>query len=110
MAPMPTERDARRIAQLVVEAVDPIRVVLFGSLARGEERPGDIDLMVVMPDGTDRLATAKALHRIVGRQTDVDADVDFVIVTPSVLQQYRNSVIANYSAILAEGQELYAAA
>ncbi len=43
--------------EAVVGACHPQRVVLFGSVARGEERPGsDIDLLVIIDDDADTLA------------------------------------------------------
>ena len=37
---------------------NPVKIILFGSYARGtSNRDNDIDLMVIMPDGTDIRAT-----------------------------------------------------
>ena len=56
-----------RVVRRVVEEVAPLRVVLFGSRARGTARPdSDVDLLVVVPDGTERRATAKRLYRRLG--------------------------------------------
>lgn len=110
MSNSPTVDDARQVAQLVVDAVAPLRVILFGSLARGEETPGDIDLMVVMPDGTNRLRIAQDLHELVGDHPEIDAAVDFVVVTPAVLARFNKSVVSAYPVILQEGRELYGAA
>ena len=43
------------LVRRIVAAVQPRRIRLFGSAARGEFRRGsDIDLLVIMPDGTHR--------------------------------------------------------
>jgi len=52
------------------------RIRVFGSVARGEERPdSDIDFLVDFPRGYDlfaqRLALAERLAEITGRQLDV---------------------------------------
>jgi predicted nucleotidyltransferase len=52
------------------------RIRVFGSVARGEERPGsDIDFLVDFPRGYDlfaqRLPLAERLAEITGRQLDV---------------------------------------
>lgn len=48
--PVPTMKDARRAAASVAE-LDPGMVLLFGSVARGEQRPGsDLDLCLVFDD------------------------------------------------------------
>ncbi len=50
------------LVQQIVEAVQPLRIVLFGSAARGEMEPlSDIDLLVVMPEGPHRRRTAQHL-------------------------------------------------
>ena len=58
--------DAEKIEELVrriVDAVHPLRIILFGSAARGEVGPhSDIDVMVIMPEGTDRLDTAGFIY------------------------------------------------
>ena len=44
----------RRMTDVIVEWFAPISVILFGSRARGDaDGHSDVDLLVVMPDGTD---------------------------------------------------------
>jgi predicted nucleotidyltransferase len=39
------------IVDAIVAAADPVQVILFGSVARGDDEPNsDIDLMVVLPE------------------------------------------------------------
>ena len=52
-----TEREAPTadMARRIVERVNPLQVILFGSMARGEQRRGsDVDLLVIIPDDQDR--------------------------------------------------------
>lgn len=52
------------VVRRIVDASRPLRIILFGSAARGDARPwSDIDLLVVMPNGTHRRATAQRLYR-----------------------------------------------
>ena len=52
------ESIVRCIVKRVVNKFDPIAVWLFGSMARGDcDKHSDVDLMVIMPDGTDCRAT-----------------------------------------------------
>lgn len=49
------ESIVRRMVERVVDRFDPISVWLFGSMARGDcNKYSDVDLMVIMPEGTDR--------------------------------------------------------
>ncbi len=91
----------------IVTAVQPLRVILFGSAARGDMgADSDIDVLVVMPDGTHRRHTAEMLHR---HFFGIPYGIDVLVATPSDLEKYRHSVGLIYRTILEEGRELYAA-
>ncbi len=95
------------VIRRIVEAVDPIRIILFGSAARGEEHEGsDVDLLVVMPDGAHRRHTAQAIYpSLLG----TGVAVDVLVATPSDLERYGDSPGLVYREIMREGIELYAA-
>jgi len=60
----PDPRVVYRMIQMVVASVRPLRIILFGSAARGEMGPdSDLDVLVVMPKGTHRRKTAQQLYR-----------------------------------------------
>jgi len=43
------------LVRSIVDAVHPLKIVLFGSAVRGEMAPNsDIDVLVVMPEGDHR--------------------------------------------------------
>jgi predicted nucleotidyltransferase len=91
----------------IVVAVDPLRIILFGSAARGEmASESDIDVLVVMPDGTHRLRTARYLYQ---QLFGFGHPVDIVVTTPSVLEQHKDNIGLIYRTVLAEGKEIYAA-
>lgn len=49
------ESIVHRMVERVVERFDPISIWLFGSMASGNcNGHSDVDLMVIMPEGTDR--------------------------------------------------------
>jgi predicted nucleotidyltransferase len=96
-----------RLVRLIVDEVGPLRVVLFGSAARGEStETSDVDLLVVVPDGTPRRRTAM---RIYGSVTDVTLPFDIVVATPGDLEKYGASPGLIYHHILRDGRELSAA-
>lgn len=66
----------------------------------------DIDVLVVMPDGTHRRHTAETLQR---QFFGIPYGVDVIVATPADLHKYRHSIGMIYSTILEEGHELYAA-
>ncbi len=105
-----TQHNSKTINDLIsriVNATHPIRIILFGSAARGEMGPdSDIDVMIVMPDGTHRLNTTRYLYR---QMFGFGFPVDIVVTTPSILEQHKNNIGLIYRTVLAEGKEIYAA-
>jgi predicted nucleotidyltransferase len=96
-----------RLVQMVVTAVRPLRIVLFGSAARGEMRSdSDVDVLVVMPQGTHRRKTAQRLYRQMG---GLGMPFDIVVATPEDLELHRSNPGLIYGTILREGTEVYAA-
>jgi len=103
----PTQEQLNLILQRVIRAVHPLRVVLFGSAARGEMTPdSDVDLLVVMPNGTHRRKTMEYLHT---QLSGVPLPVEIVVATPEDLARYGQSIGLVYRSALEEGRELYAA-
>lgn len=102
--------DPAQINQLVlriVDAVHPLRIILFGSVTRGEMGPdSDMDLLVVMPEGTHRRQTAQYLHT---QLFGIPLSVDILVATPRDLERHRENIGLIYRTILQEGRELYAA-
>ncbi len=45
----------QEVVDRIVRAVNPLRIILFGSAAKGEMKAGsDLDVLVVMSEGTHR--------------------------------------------------------
>ena len=72
------ESIVRRMAERIVKLLRPVAVWLFGSMARGDcNERSDIDLMIVMPDGTDCMAaTVTALVGLRGAMLPCDIMVN----------------------------------
>jgi uncharacterized protein len=94
-----------QIAATIVERFKPVRVVLFGSHARGEATDGsDVDLFVEME--SDR--------RPPERSIEVSAvfgirpwSLDVVVYTPAEVKRLRNIRGTLLATIEAEGEVLY---
>jgi predicted nucleotidyltransferase len=95
------------LVRRIVAAVQPKRIILFGSAARGQmHQDSDLDLLVVVPDGTHRRRTAQALY---GGLPALGVPKDIVVVTESDVQNYADEPSLIVYAALREGKELYAA-
>ncbi|MFN8108368.1 MAG: nucleotidyltransferase domain-containing protein [Thermoleophilia bacterium] len=63
----------------IVRAADPVRVILFGSVTRGEDGPdSDLDFLVVLDDVQPGLQRRR-LTREIRRAITVDAPVDVFV-------------------------------
>jgi len=92
----------------IVDAVHPVRIILFGSAARGEMGPdSDLDVLVVMPDGIRRRETAAAIYRSLRR---FPYPKDIVVARTGDLVLSGDSIGMVYRQALKEGTELYRAA
>jgi len=95
------------LIQRIVGEVQPLRIVLFGSaVTTGIDHAGDLDILVVMPDGTHCRRIAQHLYKVL---KNIGKPFDLVVSTPSILQRHRDNPGLIYKKILSEGKELYAA-
>jgi len=95
------------LVRRILAVVQPRQIILFGSAARGDMRPdSDLDILVVVPDGTPRRQTAQIIYRnLIGLR----AAVDVVVATESDLHQYGDNFSLVYYPALREGRAIYAA-
>jgi len=102
--------DPKKIDELVrriVEVAHPLRIILFGSAARGAMGPhSDLDVLVVMPDGIHRRKTAQEIYR---HLWGFGFAKDIVVVTESDLCKYGDNFSLIYYPALREGREIYVA-
>ncbi len=98
--------------QFVVEMVErirnrfaPVRVVLFGSRARGDCRPdSDVDLLVVLADVKDRRRAAVEMRRALG---DLPIGKDIVVTTLDEIARRGECVGSILRPALREGKVVY---
>ncbi|MEN6546137.1 MAG: nucleotidyltransferase domain-containing protein [Armatimonadia bacterium] len=101
------QEQLQQLVDAIVEAVQPLQIILFGSAARGQMHPGsDLDILVVMPEGTHRRHTAQYLYRVI---RGIKIPFDLVVATPDDLQRHADNPGLIYRDILQEGKTLYAA-
>ncbi len=89
----------------IVSGFQPERIILFGSYARGEaNEQSDIDLLVVMPDGTDRRKTAIAMLSALG---GLGVAKDVIVTTPDEIARRGDLIGTVLRPALREGRVLY---
>lgn len=101
---LPNGRVLADVMQRIVQAVDPDRIVLFGSGARGTMKAGsDLDLLVVKAGCNSRRLAARA-------QCSLSADgppVDVIAATPEHAEKHRDSLSLVLGPALREGVTVY---
>ena len=101
------QKSVRHLINRIVDEVHPLRILVFGSAARGGMgENSDIDVLVIMPEGTHRRRTAQLLYR---RIRGVGMPFDIVVATPKDLEKHKENIGLIYWKILKEGKEVYAA-
>ena len=93
------------MASRIAEKFRPRRIMLFGSQARGTaDYHSDVDLLVVMDDGTDRRSAAIEMRRAV---MDLPISKDIMVTTPDEIARRGNLVGTVLRPALREGVTLY---
>ena len=90
----------------VVQAVDPLEVILFGSVARGDDGPdSDIDLLVVL----DHIEAAEKRPMMARIRSAIDtfAPVDVFVTDPAEMAERRDDVGSLLYWPLREGRTVY---
>jgi type III restriction enzyme len=98
----------QQIVDRIVKAVDPEKIVLFGSRARGDNRPdSDIDLLVIVDDllGSNRKRSMPIDSALSDLKLGIDKEV--IVYTPAEVEEWRNASAHIVSTALREGRALY---
>ena len=102
---MNSEAVVSTMVDRIVGRFHPARVVLFGSRARGAAGPrSDVDLLVVMPNGTDRHQAAVEMHLLLG---DMTVPKDIVVTTPDEIARRGHIVGTVLRSALREGKVMH---
>ncbi len=95
------ERAARRLAEA---AGSPVRVILFGSHARDNARPGsDLDFLVIEPDVPDRHAE---MVRLRSALHDLRRPIDVLVYSDAQVEEWGDAPGTALHAALTEGRVL----
>ena len=94
------------ITQLIVERLQPEQVILFGSVARGEEdENSDLDLMVVLRPGVEPPRRGNPIRRAIAERFLLP--VDLLIRSYETFTTYRPNPNSMLSRILEDSEVLY---
>jgi predicted nucleotidyltransferase len=104
--PPVTEATLQEVVRRILAVGSPLRIVLFGSRARGQANPAsDLDILVIEESDLPRYKrAARYLRALVG----VFPAKDVVVWTPEEVEAWADVPHAFITTILREGRTLYA--
>jgi len=89
----------------IVSGFRPLRVILFGSHARGDALPmSDVDLLVVLPTVDDKRSAAVEIRRALA---DLPVSKDIIVTSPEEIARRGDCVGSVLRPALREGKVLY---
>lgn len=95
------------LTEQIVEIARPLRIILFGSRARGRDsRTSDYDLLVVVKDGSRRRDIALTLYKSI---RNIRTPFDLVVATERDLKEHADNPYLIYKNAIDEGTEIYEA-
>lgn len=103
---MVTLRDAKNVASSIVKTLNPISIILFGSVAR-ESSGADLDLLIVTDDGLPKEGDANILLHKCLKKFYRRFAIDPFIIPLSVLKDYYLKGSPFLRLISKEGRTLY---
>jgi predicted nucleotidyltransferase len=94
------------IIRRIINITNPLKIILFGSAARGHMCPNsDLDLLVVMPSPVHRRKTAQKIYQeLIG----VDKAADIVVVTEEDIERFKDDYGLIIRPALKDGKIIYA--
>ncbi len=96
------------MVRLIVEEVQPERIILFGSRARGDAREdSDVDLLVILPQVESR---HREQVRIRSLLMPLPVPVDILVVSSADFEKWSEAASTTLYWAKREGQVLYAVA
>lgn len=93
------------IVKRVVEKVNPLKVILFGSYAYGSpSKDSDIDLLVIKDSSIPRHHRSKEIRSIL---RGMKVAVDIIVYTPEEIRKWEGIDTAFITGVLKKGKVLY---
>lgn len=101
-----SEEVLQEIVRRIVSAVEPKKIILFGSAVRGEMGPdSDLDFLIITACNHRRKTARKIRRRLIG----IGFPIDIIVAKPQDIERYGDAIGLIYRPALKDGKVLYAA-
>jgi uncharacterized protein len=99
------KRSLKRAIQIIVEVAEPDKIILFGSHARGDDRPeSDYDLLVLKRGEKKQRALT---HKIYMGFKDIGAPIDVIVADLDKYEELKSDPYLIYSEAARNGRTVY---
>lgn len=103
-----TTEKVQEAVRRIVEAAHPVKIIVFGSQARGEtHRDSDVDLVVIERDVPDRVGEMIRLERAL---RGLLLPTDILVISERDFEEWADTPGSVYRAARQEGKVVYEAA
>lgn len=103
--PVLTPPVLQEMIQRIVDAVDPAKIILFGSYAYGTPHPeSDVDILVIQATDLPRHKRPAAIHRALA---GLLIPKDIIVYTPAEVDEWKDIPQAFVTRILKKGVVVY---
>jgi predicted nucleotidyltransferase len=100
------EQEIKKVAVQLGTATNALRVILFGSYARGDARiNSDVDFMIITESDLPRYKRSRELYKMF---RPYPFGMDIIVYTPLEVENAKKSPVSFISNVLREGKTLYA--
>ncbi len=95
------------IISIIVSAVDPEKIILFGSRARRENTAvSDYDLLVIKNNIKNERSYSRKIYRSM-LDNSVTVPVDVIVAENKKIKKNKKDLSLIYSRVISEGKEIY---
>ena len=92
------------IVSKIRHLINPDKIILFGSRARGEAKPNsDYDLLVIKSGLKSERKATQDLYEFL----DVKADIDLIVKTPESIEKSKQRIVSVVKEAIKEGKVIY---
>lgn len=94
------------IMKRIKEVIAPLKIILFGSYARGNHNPdSDLDILVVINE--NGIPKRKIASKVYSALSGILIPKDIIIATPAMIEEWRNVKDAFLTTIMDTGKVIY---
>jgi predicted nucleotidyltransferase len=100
-----TEELLNEIVHRIVQAVNPDKIILFGSYAYGQPNQySDLDILVIMPSDKPRWQRSSLIREAL---RGLFIPMDIVVYTPEEVEEWSDVTLAFVTTAMRKGKVLY---